>query len=321
MDSHVCVEKTKISANCAKSLVLYSPAKLNLFLEVLKKRSDGYHDLLTLFERISLSDRIQLTTLAYDEIVVSSKSPDIPLDHNNLAYKAAELIKRSQRIRQGVKIEIDKIIPVGGGLGGGSSDAATVLLGLNKLFSLKLDKKTLIGYANKLGSDVAFFIFDCNFAVGKGRGGELKKVLLPNTAKLWHLLFVPHVKVMTKEVYFLLDQEENLQKKAKKSQKSLKLTKKPDNVKILVSNIKKRDLNSLNRNIYNRLSLTVMESYRLVSDLKDDLLKLGLEQVHMSGSGPTLFMNFKTKSAAQEVFERIHDRISDRCRLFLTSTL
>lgn len=321
MDSHACVEKTKMSANRVKSLVLNSPAKLNLFLDVLKKRSDGYHDLLTLFERITLFDKIHLTALCHDAIVISSKSPDIPLDGNNLVYKAAELIKRSQGIRQGVKIEIDKFIPVGAGLGGGSGDAATVLLGLNKLFCLKLDKEALIAYANRLGSDVAFFVFNRNFAVGTGRGGELKKAALPIKTKLWHLLFIPHIKVITKEVYFLLDQEEKLQKKAKKSQESLKLTKKVDNVNMLISSIKNNDLNSLNRNIYNRLSSTVMNSYRLVSEFKNDLLKLGLEQVHMSGSGPTLFMNFKTKSAAQEIFKRIHHRISDRCRLFLVSTL
>ncbi len=305
----------------SKTLLLDAPAKLNLFLDVLDKRPDGYHGLVTLFERITLFDRIRLTPLSDEGIVVSSESPDIPLDENNLAYKAAELVKRSQGIRHGVKIEIEKNIPVGAGLGGGSSDAAAVLLGLNKMFSLKLSIETLLAYANRLGSDVAFFIFNRNFAVGRDRGGDLEKAALPRDYKLWHLLFIPHVKIITKDVYFLHDQEEKIQKNSENTQNSLKLTKNEDDVNILISNLKNGDLNSLNRNIYNRLSSTVMKSYSLVSELKADLSKLGLDEVHMSGSGPTLFMNFAEKSDAQAVFGRIHDRISDRCRLFLASTL
>lgn len=303
------------------TLVLNSPAKLNLYLDVLKKRADGYHDLLTLFERITLFDEIHLTPLSSDTIVISSDSPDIPLDENNLAYKAAELIKRSQGIQDGVKIRINKNIPVGAGLGGGSSNAASVLLGLNKMFHLKLSMDTLIAYANRLGSDVAFFIFNQSFAIGTDRGGKLTSSAELKNVKLWHLLFIPRIKVITKDVYFLLDQEENTQKKAENPQKTLKLTKKLDDVNILISNLKNSDFDSLNRNIYNRLSVIVMKSYSLVSELKSDLSKLGLENAHMSGSGPTLFVNFKTNLEARDMFERIHNRISDRFKVFLAATL
>lgn len=305
----------------SNTLVLNSPAKLNLYLDVLKKRADGYHDLLTLFERITVFDEIHLTSLSSDAIVISSDNPDIPLDENNLAYKAAELIKRSQGVRDGVKIRINKSIPVGAGLGGGSSNAASVLLGLNKMFRLRLSTDTLIAYANRLGSDVAFFIFNQNFAIGTDRGGKLTSSAELKNVKLWHLLFIPRIKVITKDVYFLLDQEGNAQKKAENPQNTLKLTKKRDDVNILISNLKNGDFDSLNRNIYNRLSAIVMKSYSLVSELKSDLSKLGLENVHMSGSGPTLFVNFKTNLEAQDMFERIYNRISDRYKVFLAATL
>ena len=243
-------------------------AKLNLFLDILDKRPDGYHNILTLFERISLCDFIHFTKIRSNEIIISSKSQDIPCDHRNLCFQAADLIKRSQGIKDGIKIEIEKNIPVGGGLGGGSSNAACVLLAFNKIFGLKLDKQTLISYANRLGSDVAFFILGKKFAVGRGRGGNLEAVSVPKSLKLWHLLFVPYINVMTKDVYGLLDKEEKL----KIPKKSLKLTKKTQDVNILLSLLRGNDPFSLNQNIYNRLSETVMKSYSLVSGIRTEFL-------------------------------------------------
>ncbi|MFH0877494.1 MAG: 4-(cytidine 5'-diphospho)-2-C-methyl-D-erythritol kinase [Candidatus Omnitrophota bacterium] len=212
----------------AKTLCLESPAKLNLFLDVINKRPDGYHNIVTLFERINLCDSVRLFAIHSDEIVVSCSHPDVPLDYRNLAWRAAELIKKSRDIRTGVKIEIDKRIPVGAGLGGGSSNAAAVLSGLSRLFKLKLDQKTLTGYANRLGSDVAFFILNKSFALGTDRGGDLKRVFVPKKLKLWHLLFIPPLKVMTKEIYGL--------------HKSLALTRKPLDVNILIRYLKGKNI-------------------------------------------------------------------------------
>jgi len=297
------------------SLLCHCPAKLNLFLDVLNKRPDGFHNILTLFERISLADTIRLTEINNDEIVVTSSGEDfLPCDQGNLVYQAADLLRRSQGIKKGVKIELKKEIPVGAGLGGGSSDAASTLMGINKLFSLKLSKGTLVSYANRLGSDVAFFVLNKRFAIGKERGGELTPVAIPNNLIFWHILFVLPIKIMTKDVYGLWD-------KLRKGKKSLKLTKKPHDVNILISYLKRNDVSSLNRNIYNQLSETVMNSYGLVSELKADLLKSGLKNVHMSGSGPTLFMTFKKQKEAQAAFEDMTHRFSHRCRVILTSTL
>lgn len=301
-------------ASSTNSFLVRCPAKLNLFLDVLNKRPDGFHNILTLFERISLADTIRLTEINNDEIVIMSSSEDIPRDQGNLAYQAADLLRRSQGIKKGVKIELKKEIPVGAGLGGGSSDAASTLMGINKLFGLKLSKGTLVSYANRLGSDVAFFILNKRFAIGKERGGELGPVVMPNSLIFWHILFVLPIKIMTKDVYGLWDKLQN-------SKKSLKLTKKPHDVNILISYLKRNDVSSLNRNIYNQLSETVMNSYGLVSGLKADLLKSGLKHVHMSGSGPTLFTTFKKQKEAQTAFEDMTHRFSHRCRVILTSTL
>jgi 4-diphosphocytidyl-2-C-methyl-D-erythritol kinase len=298
-------------ASRVKSLEVSAPAKLNLFLDVLRRRPDGYHELLTLFERISLKDTLRLRKIAGPAIVITSVGEEVPLDSGNIAYQAADLIRKAHRIASGVKIAITKRIPVGAGLAGGSSDAAAVLLGMNALFDLRLDTKAMMRYAHKLGSDVAFFIFNRPFALGKGRGEELKSVLLPQKVTFWHLLFAPYLKVMTKDVYALWDKEE----------KSLKLTKKEQDVNILLSHLRRKDAVLLNRNIYNQLSETVMKSYRLVSDLRSDLLGAGLKFVHMSGSGPTFFTVFKTQKEALKAQEALGRRFQDRCRIFLASTV
>lgn len=304
-----------MSSSVSRSIEIPSYAKLNLFLDVLSKRPDGYHELVTLFERISLHDTIRLTALSSDEIVIFSRGEDIPTDKTNLAYRAADLVKRSMGIKTGVKIEIEKNIPVGAGLAGGSSNAAAVLVGLNKLFCLKLSKKTLLGYADRLGSDVAFFIFNKPFAIGRGRGGELSTVALPKKIKLWHILFSPGIKVLTKDVYGLLDREEGLKMKAKTNM----LTKKNHDVKILSAFLKSMDMVLLNQNIYNRLSETVMKSYSLVSDLKTELNRFGLKYVHMSGSGPTLFCIFKTRSEAQNMYDKLMLKFKNKLKISLTT--
>lgn len=315
--------KTPVVAPHSRDQVVVSPAKLNLFLDILKRRSDGYHDIETVFERISLSDILRLKSIPSDEIIVTSDTADIPCDHNNLVYKAAVLIKKRLKIETGVQIHIEKNIPVGAGLGGGSSNAASTLLGLNKLFRLKLDSKTLLAYANELGSDVAFFIFDERFAVGRGRGGELEAVAGSASAVLWHVVFALPIKVLTRDVYEAWDGDF--------SGKSLRLTKKASDVNMLLSLLRRNKpvlsrnrpdtrQSLLNQGIYNGLTETVMKSYTFVSEMRADLYKSGLEYVHMSGSGPTLFTTFTRKAEAVKVFQKMSALFSDRCRVLLART-
>ncbi|OGW93821.1 MAG: 4-(cytidine 5'-diphospho)-2-C-methyl-D-erythritol kinase [Omnitrophica bacterium RIFCSPLOWO2_01_FULL_45_24] len=180
------------------SIEIPAQAKVNLFLKVLSKRKDSYHNILTLFERISLADIIKITKIPKGIIVKSDKLiTRNPKD--NLVYKAAELILKHGKIKSGVEIEIKKKIPIAAGLGGGSSDAAAALIGIDKLFRLKSDDEILTALGKKLGADVPFFILDTPFAIGRGRGDKLKVVR--SKARFWHLLVYPGFKAATKDVY------------------------------------------------------------------------------------------------------------------------
>ncbi|MFN7171055.1 MAG: 4-(cytidine 5'-diphospho)-2-C-methyl-D-erythritol kinase, partial [Candidatus Omnitrophota bacterium] len=151
-----------------QKLEIKSPAKLNLYLKVIKKRKDGYHEIVTLFERIDLSDRIILEKAKKTEIVVYGRK--IPEGENNLAYRSAQLISQKVGKNLGVSIKIFKKIPLGAGLGGGSSNAASVLKGINQLYELGFGRQTLFHLGKNLGADVNFFLSGERFALGYGRG-------------------------------------------------------------------------------------------------------------------------------------------------------
>ncbi len=179
---------------------LLSPAKVNLSLEVLKKRPDGYHEVRTVFERVGLFDRIELRSLRTAGIRVETDSKEIPSGSENLVYKAAKLLTERFKVSSGVVIRLEKVIPVSAGLGGGSSNAATVLLGLNRLWSLGLSRTRLLKIGAELGSDVPFFIMESPFALGTGRGEILKKIS-PAKVTLWHVLVKPPFGISTREAF------------------------------------------------------------------------------------------------------------------------
>jgi len=157
-----------------KSYRYLAPAKVNLYLKVIRKRVDGYHDIETLFERISLCD-ILTFRLKENGISLRCQGEKLPSDSNNLIYRAAFLLKSTYAVKQGIDICLQKKIPVAAGLGGGSSDAATTLLALNRIWKLNLSLEKLLKHATELGSDVPFFVMQTPFAIGKGRGGEINK--------------------------------------------------------------------------------------------------------------------------------------------------
>ena len=151
-----------------------SYAKINLFLRIGKKISSGYHNIQSVMQKIELSDNISIEPLSEDKIVIESTNKELE-NENNLAYRAALLLKNRFKVRNGVRIYIEKNIPLSAGLGGGSSDAATALLSLNKLWSLKLKEKQLIEMASQIGTDVPFFIGE-NAALVEGIGDKIKRI-------------------------------------------------------------------------------------------------------------------------------------------------
>lgn len=273
-----------------KRLVLKSPAKINLYLRVLNKRPDGCHNLETLFERIGLYDKIILEEIPQDSIEVRTFSPDIPKDKNNLAYKAAFLLKRGFSIKRGIRITIDKHIPVGSGLGGGSSNAAFVLLGLNRLWRLELSKKKLMEYAGKIGADVAFFILEKPFALGKGRGERLLPLAVK--IKLWHILVVPGINVPTAQVYKDFD----------RLSQHLQLTKGRINSKIIPLILKPGHLMGLAQLVYNDLERVTAQKHKIISVVLTELKKTCLA-AGMSGSGSAVFGITTSKNSALRIIK------------------
>jgi 4-diphosphocytidyl-2-C-methyl-D-erythritol kinase len=169
-----------------------APGKLNLFLHVLGRRADGYHELQTVFRLIDRCDRVGIAPRPDEKIVFEG-----PFGEENLCVRAAQLLKAETRSRQGCELALEKILPIGGGLGGGSSDAATVLLVLNRLWNLRLKREAMLSLGAKLGADVPFFIYGRN-AVGEGIGERLRSLDLPSA---WYLVLEPQVTVSTKETY------------------------------------------------------------------------------------------------------------------------
>lgn len=264
-------------------MILNSYAKLNLFLKVLNLRKDNYHNLETVFERIDLHDRIVLKSLPGKLIKVSCNNPSVPADSGNICYRAAELLQKACKVNKGVEIKIIKKIPVGSGMGGGSGNAAATLLGLNKLWGLGLSRKKLVGFAKKIGADVAFFIYDVPFAYGASRGDEIKPIVALGDVRLWHILVVPGIHVSTPLIFKKWDSFSG------KNSYLAGLTSSVSNVKILTSVIRKNALSYKGESLFNSLEVLTISLYPEVGSIKNKLARLGLKSILMSGSGPAVF--------------------------------
>ena len=182
-----------------RSLVIQSPAKTNLFLKVIGKRPDGFHELLTLFHRLSLSDRLTLKKISSGRFSLKTNHPALQKSKGNLISKAYDLLRYYTSWQGGVAVKLEKNIPVSAGLGGGSSNAAHFLLGVNRLFELGLPLNTLVRIGKKLGSDVPFFLYEVNQAVGRGRGEIVTS--LPFRGRLWFVVLKAPFGLKTREVY------------------------------------------------------------------------------------------------------------------------
>lgn len=252
-----------------------APAKLNLFLHVINKRTDGYHNIQTVFQLIDLYDHIFIKTNMSGSIRRTSNHPAIE-ERNDLTIKAAQIIKPFAENQSGVDIFVKKNIPMGAGLGGGSSDAATILIALNKLWHCQLTQKKLQELALKLGADVPFFIFGQN-AWAEGVGEKL--TLFSNPAKDY-LLLAPKEKVSTKEVF-----------------ESLELTK--DRIPLKIAGFSDElDL----KNLANDLEKGVLKKFKGISLVFDWLSQFG--HAKMTGSGSCIFIPLGSIDKGQEILEK-----------------
>jgi len=267
-----------------KSVVLKSPAKLNLFLQVLSKREDGFHNISTLFQRISLYDEMAFKSNLSGRILLDCGKSKLPIGRKNLVFKVAELLKQEYGVRQGVDIKLKKRIPIAAGLAGGSSNAATALLGLSNIWGLNLKRLQLLSYANKLGSDISFFLHDESWALGTGRGEIIQPLKID--MKLWYVLVVPCVKVYSSKVYQGL---------------KLQLTKVNDNVNILIHNLKNNSLNAIDSLLRNDLEPEVIRFCPQLLKLKERLKSFDSKGVMVSGSGPSVFALTESEKKAKKI--------------------
>jgi 4-diphosphocytidyl-2-C-methyl-D-erythritol kinase len=292
-------------------VLVKSYAKLNLYLEVLKLRKDNYHSIKTIFERIDLCDKIILKTRRDKKIRVICASKDVPRNRTNLAYRSAKLLQDKFKLDRGVDIKIIKRIPVGAGLGGGSSNAAFTLLGLNRLWKLRLGQKELARYARKIGSDVAFFIYDYHYALGVGRGDNVTPLRALNKLNLWHILVVPKIKVSTPLIYRRWD-ELRLKKAT--------LTGSPSDVKILTSALLKKELTKVDSALFNSLETVTAGRYFEVKRIRENLAQAGVKAILMSGSGPAVFGITSSRKEALG-FSRQLRKIDKSWQVFVTKTV
>ena len=253
------------------SLRLFAPAKINLFLHVLGRRDDGYHDLVTWMQKIDLYDTVDLKLLEEPGIQLICDDQSLPVNTDNLAVRAGEIfLNKSKRLKgKGLKIDLQKKIPIAAGLGGGSSDAGTVLRGLNELSGCEFTGEALIDMARSLGADVPFFAIGDSAVVAGGIGDEMYGVeSLPDYT---FVLVNPDFFVSTKWVF-----------------ENLSLTSEKNNSKVFRFQKRNAALLSLD-DMHNDLEAVTAVAHPEIDKMKESLLAQGAAKVLMSGSGPTVF--------------------------------
>lgn len=265
--------------------IFSAPAKINLCLHVLGRRADGYHDLCMLMQPITLADRIRIRLTETAGIVVDCPGLELSPGEQNIAARAARLILDRVSGSVGVRIHIDKQIPAAAGLGGGSSDAARVLVGLNDMFGGVLTKEQLLRESVRLGADVPFFV-NGETAWAKGIGDRLEKARpLP---RVWYVLVNPGFAVSTAWVYA-----------------NLGLTTPRDVAKLPEFFTSPEDLVAL---LHNDLEQVTIGRYPQIAEIKQQLLANGALGALMSGSGPTVFGLFADEHLAELAYRRLHSQ-------------
>jgi 4-diphosphocytidyl-2-C-methyl-D-erythritol kinase len=266
-----------------------SYAKINLTLDVLGRRSDGYHELITIMQTVDLYDTICLTATENSGVRMMCTRSELSND-DNLAVRAAQAIRQRLNLTQGLNIELHKRIPVAAGLGGGSGNAAAVLLALRDWWQLPLSTADLQTIAANLGSDVPFFLTG-GLALCEGRGEHITPLAyhLPPSMR-WILLVKPAISISTAEVFRHLTTQDYSDGRASRS--------------VLAALAKEQNQLSL-ENLHNSLEQSVLQHYPQVAQAREDMLHAGAPYVRLSGSGPTLFSTFSNLSQAAQVQQQL----------------
>lgn len=263
-----------------------APAKINLTLDTLYKREDGYHEVEMIMTTIDLNDRLTFECRDDGEIIIDVEHNFVPSDHRNLAYKAAKLMQDRYNIKKGVKISLEKSIPISAGLAGGSSDAAATFRGLNELWGINESLETLSELASEIGSDISFCIYG-KTALCQGRGEKITH--LPKPPSAWVVIAKPDIGVSTPEIYGALDLEN---KDEVQTQACLKA-------------IENNDYASMCQSLGNSLEKVTMQLYPEVEKLKNTMSNTGVDAALMSGSGPTIYGIVQKERQAKQVYNAL----------------
>ena len=259
-----------------------APAKINLGLDVLHKRADGYHELEMVMASVDLADRLTFEPLPEDRIIVETNKAFLPIDKRNNVYQAAEILKARYGIKEGIKISITKNIPVAAGLGGGSTDCAAALRGMNRLWDLNLSVDELVDMGVLVGTDVPYCLHGtASLITGKG---ELVQPLVP-MPQCWVVLVKPRVSVSTRKIFQQLRAEELSH----------------PNMAKLAQAILDQDYQAMIRYMGNNMEDVTIPKYPVVQQIKDRMMKYGADVAMMSGSGPTVFALCHNHSRAQRI--------------------
>lgn len=263
-------------------LYVKAPAKINLTLDVLYKRPDGYHEVEMIMTTVDLADRVGLKNRHDGQILIHSSSNFVPDDQRNLAYQAAKLLKDTYSIQDGVSITIDKQIPVAAGLAGGSSDAAATLKGLNQLWNLNLTLDELADLGAQIGSDVSFCVYG-GTAIARGRGEKIEHIATPPTC--WVVLAKPTIGVSTAAIYGGLNMDEVVH----------------PNTLQMKSAIENKNYPLVCDTVSNVLESVTLKLHPEVSVIKEQMSRFGADAVLMSGSGPTVFGLVQNKARVSRI--------------------
>lgn len=288
-----------------RHLELKAYGKINLGLDVVRRREDGYHEVRMIMQTVRVYDAIELNRTEEEGIRLSTNLYYLPDNENNLGYRAAKLLMDEFGIRDGVEIKMKKFIPVAAGMAGGSSDAAAVLFGANKMFGLGLSKQELMERGVRLGADVPYCIMR-GTALSEGIGEILTP--LPPMPQCRVLIAKPAVSVSTKHVYESL----NLP--------SLGAEAHPD-IDAMRAAIEKKDLSGVVSQLGNVLETVTIPENPVIQTLKDKMMEMGADGSLMSGSGPTVFGLFTNQTAAQAAYEELRYGSSQNLakQVYLTS--
>lgn len=262
-----------------------SYGKINLSLEILGKREDGYHNIDTLMNSIDLWDEIRIEQIVENKLILESDNPNFPIDENNLIYKAWDILRKFKKIDTGLKITVKKNIPIAAGLAGGTSNACEVMKALNKIWDLEFDNKTLVELAKPLGADSTFFFFE-GLLRGENIGDKITKVRDSLDYPL--ILINPGIQISSKEVY----------------SKISKYTK--GKVENLVENINSDDF--LLKNAFNSMEDISFHMHPELEKIKKDLKDCKADLSLMSGSGPTVYGIFKDDKVRDLVYTKLSNK-------------